>query len=328
MALPNEDDDREEEGAAAPAPEAADNDAPSPEADDDTEGGGQLSRCNASTLSQSGKTFTIGMLEAEMLREFPSEDAESWDRNGLLVGDPALPVKKVAVALDPTVAAISEAVDVGANVLITHHPAYLGLPDSFAPASSPAKVKGAGVWAAIRNDVALMDFHTPLDVSPRTASVLAGMLGLSFTGRFVEAIPSSVDKGYGQVCTMCDDGEAGTLSHLAARCTSVFGRPPRVWGDFRTQIRTVVTATGSAGSLLDSILDSGADCLICGEIKYHDALNLSQAGLSIIELGHDVSELPLVAVLADALVRIGLTQDAIMLIDQSSNWHYPEAIRV
>ena len=63
-------------------------------------------------------------------------------------------------------------------------------------------------------------------------------------------------------------------------------------------------------------------------VKYHDALELSAAGLSVIELGHDVSELPLVAVLAEALLRVGVPDDRMVAIDQSANWAYPEAIRI
>ncbi len=288
-----------------------------------------LSYKAAGSLAQQKMMFTVGSLEKALLKEFPIEDAESWDRTGLQVGESAAGVKKVAVALDPTVSAILEAASAGANVLVTHHPPYLTAPDSFAPESSVALSEGAGVYAAIQNHVALMDFHTTLDVSPRVARILPGMLGLTFEGSVIKPIDSSKSKGYGQICrVVADDGKYDTLTHLAARCTSVFGRQPRVWGNFNTSIRRVVTATGSAGNLGSAVLAANIDCLICGEIKYHDALALSEAGLSIIELGHDVNELPLVAVLVDTLARIGLDQNRIVVIDQSNNWHYPEAIRV
>lgn len=63
-------------------------------------------------------------------------------------------------------------------------------------------------------------------------------------------------------------------------------------------------------------------------MKYHSALELSQAGLAVIELGHDVSELPLAAVLAEALMGAGVPDERIVMIDQSENWWYPEAVRV
>lgn len=288
-----------------------------------------LSRRGASELAKKSFSMTIGDLEKALLKEFPAEDAEAWDRTGLLVGERSLPVKKIAVALDPTVEAIAEAAAAGANVLITHHPAYLEAPDAFAPEPSAAACPGAGVWAAIRNQVALMDFHTALDVSPMAARVLPGMLGLKYTGKVVEPLASSRRRGYGQLCEVPANGDTPeTLARLASRCTAVFGRAPRVWGDPDAPVRQAVTCTGSAGSTGAAALAAGADVIICGEMKYHSALELSQAGLAVIELGHDASELPLVAVLAEGLDRVGVPADAIVLIDQSENWWYPEAVRV
>jgi len=119
-----------------------------------------------------------------------------------------------------------------------------------------------------------------------------------------------------------------TLARLAARCTAVFGRAPRVWGDPEAAVRRAVTCTGSAGDTGAAALAAGADVIVCGEMKYHSALELSQAGLAVIELGHDASELPLTAVLAEALDRAGVPPEAIVLVDQSDNWWYPEAVRV
>lgn len=276
--------------------------------------------------AKAAKRLTVGALEAALLSDFPAEDAESWDRTGLYVGEAAIPIQKVAVALDPTVPAIAQAAEAGAQVLVTHHPAYLDPPATFAPAPSSALSPGAAVYAAVRNNVALMCFHTALDVSKRAADVLPSLLGLKATGRVVEPAAPGSKRGYGQICKV--PGKGQTLQQLAARCTSVFGRAPRVWGPADVPVSTAVTATGSASNLAEGILASGADVLICGELRYHAALDLSLAGLPIIELGHDLSELPLVAVLADAIAKAGVPRDSIAVIDQSMNWRYPEAIRL
>ena len=273
--------------------------------------------------------MTIGGLEKALLKEFPAEDAEKWDRTGLLVGERSLPVTRVAVALDATPAAVAAAAEAGANVLLTHHPAFLEAPDAFAPEASALESPGAVVWAAIRNQVALMDFHTALDVSPAAARVLPGMLGLKFTLRFAEPLEGSRRKGYGQICEVPDnDGEPETLARLAARCMAVFGRAPRVWGAPDAPVRRVVTATGSAASLAPALVAAGVDAVVCGEMKYHTALELAAAHVAVIELGHDVSELPLAAVLAEALARAGVPAEAVTLVDQSENWWTPEAVRV
>ncbi|MCB7037209.1 Nif3-like dinuclear metal center hexameric protein [Eggerthella sinensis] len=292
--------------------------------DDKTQKG--LAQRASGVLSKPVSAVTTGALERALLAEFPAADAEAWDRTGMTVGDPARLVTGVAVALDPTVEAIENAANAGANVLVTHHPAFLAPPSSFMPASSVAANPGAGVWRAVERGVSILSYHTALDVSVRAQRVLPGMLNLNFQQVLVP-IPGSRDKGYGQLCTLGED-DGLTLGQLAARCTSVFGRTPRVWGDFPRELDRVVTATGSAGDLGRACLQAQVDCLVCGEIKYHDALELSQAGLAIIDLGHDTSELPLVAVLADAVESVGIPGDLVMVVDQGDNWSYPETLRV
>lgn len=125
-----------------------------------------LSKRASGPLSKKERTLSVGALEAALFRAFPKEDVEDWDRAGLTVGDPSRQVTRVAVALDPTVAAIHEAASRGANVLVTHHPAFLDPPSEFKPGPSAAVSPGAVVWAAIESGVAVMSFHTGLDASP------------------------------------------------------------------------------------------------------------------------------------------------------------------
>lgn len=287
---------------------------------------GGLARRASGTLAKPGFALTVGGLERALLAEFPAADAEAWDRTGITVGDPAQPVRGVAVALDPAVAAIEAAAAAGANVLLTHHPAFLAPPDSFKPGPSVAANPGAGVWAAIEHGVALMSFHTALDVSVRAQRMLPGMLGLAFE-RVLVPLAGSPEKGYGQQCSFAE-GERMTLGQLAARCTSVFARAPRVWGDFARPLSTVATCTGSAGDVGRAALRAGIDCLVCGEVKYHEALDLSCAGLSVVDLGHDTSELPFSQVLAAAARAAGVPEDLVVIVGQSGNWAYPETVRV
>lgn len=268
-------------------------------------------------------SMTIGQLERALLAQFPASDAESWDRTGLVVGDPGEPVRKVAIALDPTISAIEEAARSGANVLVTHHPPFLDAPNQFQPANSVAVVSGANVWAAIRNDVALMCFHTALDVSHAAQIMLPGMIGATQTC-VLDPLPHDRTKGYGQLCTI-DSSDGVSLSELASICLEMFDRAPRVWGNPDAIIRTVVTGTGSGGNLTAPCIAHDVDCLICGELKYHAALDLSQAGVNVIELGHDVSELPLTSPLREAVKLSEICDESIIMIDQNSNWHIPAA---
>ena len=75
------------------------------------------------------------------------------------MGDRKSEIKKVALALDPTVKAVKQAHKLGANVLLTHHPAYIEAPQDFFPGDSVAKCNGALVYQAVYDDVALMNFQ-------------------------------------------------------------------------------------------------------------------------------------------------------------------------
>lgn len=288
-----------------------------------------ITKATGRKLAKAPKVMTVGSLEKALLKQFPAVDAEDWDVMGLTVGERALPVGKIALALDPTVLTIRKASELGADVLVTHHPPFLKGPLSFAPEESVALSPGAGVWAAISGHVALMNFHTALDVSKRAQGALPKLLGLKYGGKLLETIDGSRDKGYGQICQIPKvDGKLDTLGNVAAKCKSVFGRTSKVYGDMKMPVRTCATVLGSSNSVAHEAIEKGVDCIICGEIGYHVALELSQAGVGIIELGHDVSEIPLVAVLAKTLADIGVPVEDIIMIDQADNWTVPEAIRL
>jgi dinuclear metal center YbgI/SA1388 family protein len=90
---------------------------------------------------------------------YPPELAEDWDNVGLQVGDPAAPLERVLVALDPVSDALRAAVDAGAQALVTHHPLL------FRPISrlTPHDAVGEVIWQAVRSGVAVISVHTNLD---------------------------------------------------------------------------------------------------------------------------------------------------------------------
>jgi dinuclear metal center YbgI/SA1388 family protein len=102
--------------------------------------------------------------------------AADWDAVGLVTGDPAQPVRRVLLAVDPVQDVIDEAVAWGADLLVTHHPLLLRGVHSVA-ATGP---KGRAVTALVRAGLALHVAHTNADVAdPGVSDALAGTLGLT-----------------------------------------------------------------------------------------------------------------------------------------------------
>lgn len=283
-------------------------------------------RVASNASASSHEPATVGRFVAALEAMFPPAYAQRWDRTGLLVGDAERPLGNVAVALDPTPAAVRQAHAAGAGVLLTHHPAFIDPPCRIAPIESGGSPAGAAVFEAAFRGVALVNFHTALDVSLQAQEMMPGMLSLSRIG-VLEPLAARADLGYGQICLADPDGGAIGLEALACRCAKAFGRVPRVWGAPEREVRRVVTWTGSAGDAPLKCLEQGIDVLICGEVKYHTALDAVSAGLALIELGHDASELPFTAVLARAACAAGVPKERITCLAQDENWRHPDIRR-
>jgi dinuclear metal center YbgI/SA1388 family protein len=84
---------------------------------------------------------------------------ESYDNSGLIVGDKDMPVKKVLISLDCTEDVVDEAIEIGANVIVSHHPIVFSGLKKFNGKNYVERV----VMKAIKNDIALYAIHTNLD---------------------------------------------------------------------------------------------------------------------------------------------------------------------
>jgi dinuclear metal center YbgI/SA1388 family protein len=92
---------------------------------------------------------------------YPPATAESWDSVGLSCGDPGAELSRVLLAVDCVPATVAEAIEIGAGLLLTHHPLLLSGVRSVA-ADTP---KGALLHRMIRTGVAHFVAHTNADVA-------------------------------------------------------------------------------------------------------------------------------------------------------------------
>lgn len=249
-------------------------------------------------------------LEAALFERYPRERACDFDRPGLLVGDPCAEVTGVACALDVTPGNIARAAELGCEVLVTHHPAYIDAPERIAPAIADGSMGGACAWQAVRMGVALVAMHTNLDRSGEALDLCASLLGLARMGRLEEP------DGFG---ALLDCGDA-TLGQLARRAGQAFGCTPTVWGDEDMRPRVAAFCSGSLGGLGAEALAQGVGCVVCGEAGYHRLEEAFEGGVAAILLGHDASELPFAGLLAHAVRKIA-PGIPVHLIDEPLRWH-------
>ena len=118
---------------------------------------------------------TLGEVTALLDEWFPPHHADSWDAVGLVLGDPAVDVRRVLLAVDPVAAVVDEAVLHDADLLVTHHPLFLKGVHGMA-ATDP---KGRVAHRLVTNGCGLFTAHTNAD-SPAggVSESLALALGL------------------------------------------------------------------------------------------------------------------------------------------------------
>ncbi|WP_262423775.1 Nif3-like dinuclear metal center hexameric protein [Brachybacterium sp. Z12] len=114
-------------------------------------------------MSTVSSTRTVDAVIGALEEAYPLSWAESWDRVGLVLGERGAEVRRVLLAVDPTVCVAREAVERDAQLLVTHHPLLLR-GASFLPADEG---KGAVVTTLLRHGTALWCGHTNVDRSTR-----------------------------------------------------------------------------------------------------------------------------------------------------------------
>lgn len=208
---------------------------------------------------------------------------EEWDNSGLQVGRMSAEVDKVLVCLDVTEEVIDEAVRIGAQLVLSHHPLlFRGL-----------KTVGEGTYQercvrrAVCSDIAVYSAHTSLDnalggVNHRIASLI-GLENLRWLDSGLSA--GNVDHGSGLIGELSQVVDAEEfISMLKER----FGVTAVKHGAAEGRsIRTVALCGGAGAFLLPQAVAAGADCFISGEFHYHDYFD---PGTLLIELGHYESE--------------------------------------
>ena len=106
---------------------------------------------------------------------YPPGDAESWDNVGLQVGDPDAGTDAVLICLDVTPATLAEAIDLGAGLVVAHHPLLFRPLERLTPDTASGRV----ALQAARAGIAVAAAHTNLDVAPDgTTARIMDVLGI------------------------------------------------------------------------------------------------------------------------------------------------------
>lgn len=218
-----------------------------------------------------------------------------FDNVGLLVGDGRERVTGVLVCLDCTDEAINEAVQCGANLIITHHPVI------FEPLKSVTEE--SLVYRLIRNGISVISAHTNLDSADGGVNdTLAEILGLIN----IEKIADNENFFY----RIGELDEALDTELFAKMVSEKISAPVRFVGR-NSFIKRVAVCSGSGGSLLGNVVGEGVDAFVTADIKHNVFLDADQLGITLIDAGHfnteDIIVEPLCKILREEFPNIKIT---------------------
>ena len=235
--------------------------------------------------------MTLGAIFDALDALSPFELQEKWDNSGLIVGDPAQEITTIVLSIDVD-EALLEALEEG-TLLVTHHPLIFGGLDALDFTQYPAKL----LQTMVKKNIANIAMHTNFDQTHLNRWVAEEILGQS-------AIEQEGFIAYFDVDT--------AFETFARDVAERFGLAQLKTVKCHERLRRVALVTGSGASLMRGL---DADCLLTGDIKYHDAMEAKALGRSMIDIGHFESERFFPDVLAPHLKNFGLT----VIISSSKN---------
>ena len=227
-----------------------------------------------------------------VIEEFaPLSLQEGWDNSGLCIGSPEASVSSVLIGLDCTPELVDEAIEYGADMIVTHHPLiFSGLKKI-----SPDDVVGAAVIKAVRAGVSIYAAHTNADkVIAGVSGAMAARLGLTDVSVLAE---DGEGTGLGVVGNLPEPLSAEEAVRLVK---DKFGlKAMKTSRPVGCKISRVAMCGGSGSSLIKSAMASGAQLYISGDISYHNFF--TPEGFMIMDIGHYESEKDILEILFSLL---------------------------
>ena len=223
--------------------------------------------------------------------------ALDWDNVGLLVGDSTKEIKHILVALDATDDVVAQAIDMKADMIISHHPMIF----SAIKRVTNEDFIGRRIMNLIKNDISCYAAHTNFDVK-EMARLNEESLELKDTQVLQITAYEDIPQGIGRV------GKAKTKSTLGEFARYVKEQLAiddiRIFGSPEKMIEVVAISGGAGNSMVEVALNAGADVLVTGDISHGKGLDAVAAGLAIIDAGHYGTEYAFVAYVGDTLAKM------------------------
>jgi dinuclear metal center YbgI/SA1388 family protein len=218
---------------------------------------------------------------------WPLAGAEEWDRPGLTTGNSNQTITRALLCVDVTLEVLSEAKQLGCELVISHHPLLLKGVNFL----SEDQLKGELVSFAVKNLIAVYSAHTNADiVVDGVSDILAQQLGLVSTKPL---IATGDGIGHGRIGKLKSPQSLSDYAKFVSSCLPETSAPIRVAGDLNKMIETVAVVGGAGDSFIPAAAQSGVDLFITSDLRHHvvlDAVSDPTNPLALIDISHFAAE--------------------------------------
>lgn len=230
----------------------------------------------------------------------PKELAYSFDNVGLLLGSMENEVKKILITLDTNLNTVKEAIELGCDMILSHHPIlFRGIKrvDFDTPTGEMLKL-------LIQNNISVYAAHTNMDTAPCGINARLAEIFELENVKILEQHTEHTDSGLGRFGDLKEEITLKELCDLVKKNLKTPGL--RVTGDLNRKIKRICVAGGSCSECIETAIQNNCDAVITGDIKYHEAIDFTECGICIIDAGHYPTEVMVIEIFEGLIKDCGI----------------------
>lgn len=205
----------------------------------------------------------------KLSRELCEKD-NGYDNSGIILPTEK-DVKRVLFSLDLTVNAVEKAIERGAELIVTHHPAIY----------NPIKTVDGALLKAASNGIGVFSMHLNFDCAVHGVD---HYLALGLGADSYSILTPLSEGGYGRFFKT--DRSFSDIYHSAVKefCTENV----MCFGNLNSKIKSVASFCGAG--LDEKNAETQADLLVSSDVKHHIVLSCLERGACVMVISHYASE--------------------------------------
>ncbi len=218
------------------------------------------------------------------------------------VGDTGREVSSVLLTTDVTEDVVNEAIMLGCNLILSHHPLLFRGLKQVCGQTPQARV----VEMAIKHDIAIYSAHTNLDsVVGGINTKLAERLGVTGYRLLVTNNRNNPNNptGLGVIGTLAEPMKyADFIAHVREVLKTTYIRYTK---PAKETVQTIAVCGGSGAEFIETAIEQGADVYVTADCKYHEFQDAA-GRIGLVDIDHWISERHARDIFRDILEPLGV----------------------